>query len=968
MNRQKQVQLQDAIEGLQSSKTEDEVRSTLREIFVALGLKQWRLEYQLESGSIDMVNFPARIVVETKRPGVANPHAKTAGPETQFEQLTRYIQGIVDQRSIFESSGEADAWQGYLTDGYQWWGYQWDNTIRKLIPIGHTQGVSVPFETESYSRFVRDHFKRSTSAKDVPPENIAPVLVNPMIEPLRELQRRAESETFYQTKIGLWRNILHGSGIVPSDSSPLNQGDVFLRHSVIVALARILISYLGNSTAPASDLIVNTQDGFQGWIAETYGGLKILTRIAEGVRKYDWRSSTRDVLKEVYHGLIDAEDRREFGEFYTPDKLAKSIVSKTLDDGWCDDAITRAHEVVLGDTRVSTRNLGVLDPSCGSGTFLYHAAHRLLHRISTDHLEFKSKSPEIVARLVHGIDIHPVAVEMAKATLAMALPIGDSGVPNLRVALADAMQTRVQPVFDQLGLSVATPANSQFFVPFEIVSAQNSDSLVEKAVNSVVSGEPLLLDEVQLVQKRVVELAAALKPIVAEEGNHIWVWHLKNAITFAGITREKVGRLIGNPPWLVRNETPEGTRKRDIEQLGRDLKLTPRIRGSSAKGDLAAIFTARVTSLYLGHEAPFNMYAWVLPGSALINQSWERWKSGYLSGLSNIEHQVAWDMDQVVPPIFRHSPNGTCVIFGEKLPPHIEPKSDLQTLAWSGNFELAKVETKKQIERAASDYLSTVERGAFYSPEPLFLVTHKQELPNNLVRVSTKAGSPKKSGGRWFGAEFTDVVLEADTIRPVYRSQDLQPFSVVSKTFLTIATDAKHENFLDPFQCASRYPKFHEFWRQAEERFQSRRQQSSSATLFENLDYRKYLSKQLSGSLDRERRKVIYNKSGSVVRAARIAHCDLAGQTLYYLVLSNEDEALYLCAVLNAPCMQEKFRLSRTSKHDFHKSIFRFTPIPRFNSKDARHTRIVQVALQLDNTEDKDLDRLNRPVKELFAD
>ena len=75
MAQKQDLPLRDAIQELRTSTSEDEVRSLLREIFVALGLKQWRLEYPVSTGVADMVNFPARIVIETKKPGLVNPNA-----------------------------------------------------------------------------------------------------------------------------------------------------------------------------------------------------------------------------------------------------------------------------------------------------------------------------------------------------------------------------------------------------------------------------------------------------------------------------------------------------------------------------------------------------------------------------------------------------------------------------------------------------------------------------------------------------------------------------------------------------------------------------------------------------------------------------------------------------------------------------------------------------------------------------
>ena len=59
-----------------------------------------------------------------------------------------------------------------------------------------------------------------------------------------------------------------------------------------------------------------------------------------------------------------------------------------------------------------------MDPSCGSGTFLYHATQLLLVD-AAQHPELEGSREaqvEIVNDLVAGMDLHPVAVELAKTT------------------------------------------------------------------------------------------------------------------------------------------------------------------------------------------------------------------------------------------------------------------------------------------------------------------------------------------------------------------------------------------------------------------------------------------------------------------------------------------------------------------------------------------------------------------------
>ena len=120
-----------------------------------------------------------------------------------------------------------------------------------------------------------------------------------------------------------------------------------------------------------------------------------------------------DHIKQIYEAVIPKELRHALGEFYTPDWLVESILDRVLDICAPQD---------MG-------RLSVIDPTCGSGTFLMQAIAR------------KRKSgctlPEILAT-VGGIDINPLAVLTARTNyLLSVLDLLDGGEITLPVFQAD---------------------------------------------------------------------------------------------------------------------------------------------------------------------------------------------------------------------------------------------------------------------------------------------------------------------------------------------------------------------------------------------------------------------------------------------------------------------------------------------------------------------------------------------------
>ena len=153
--------------------------------------------------------------------------------------------------------------------------------------------------------------------------------------------------------------------------------------------------------------------------------------------------------------------------------------------------------------------------------------------------------------------------------------------------------------------------------------------------------------------------------------------------------------------------------------MRKDEGMYVKVPGYLAQGDLASLFTARVTRLYLNTAKSNNRYGWVLPGSALINQVWQNWRSGSLNDETFMHHERAWSLDGITPPVFEHAPNGTCVVVGRKE----RTQSDLDLIVehWEGSFDTATIREEQQlIEAKPSYYLDAVERGCFFGPYHLF--------------------------------------------------------------------------------------------------------------------------------------------------------------------------------------------------------------------------------------------------------
>ncbi|MBA3633752.1 MAG: SAM-dependent DNA methyltransferase, partial [Acidobacteria bacterium] len=137
------------------------------------------------------------------------------------------------------------------------------------------------------------------------------------------------------------------------------------------------------------------ENDFFSWIKteESFRALKnVFRRIAQELSTFDFADVDEDILKGVYQELIDLDTRQKLGEYYTPDWLCERVVAEY-------------------DFKPTDK---ILDPACGSGSFLRAVIDKLKRNLPDAGIED-------INNQVHGIDIHPLSVQIAKTTVLLAL-------------------------------------------------------------------------------------------------------------------------------------------------------------------------------------------------------------------------------------------------------------------------------------------------------------------------------------------------------------------------------------------------------------------------------------------------------------------------------------------------------------------------------------------------------------------
>jgi type I restriction-modification system DNA methylase subunit len=246
--------------------------------------------------------------------------------------------------------------------------------------------------------------------------------------------------------------------------------DPFVRHTFLATLAK-LIAYIRITNAQSvpeeyetTEIIQGTffekqrimnflEEDFFSWVARAHVSAitqRIAHRLINLLFTYQLRELSEDVMKELYQELVDPKDRHDLGEYYTPDWLAARM---------CNSLLGRNGEEA------------VLDPACGSGTFLYQIIQHKKKRLPATR-----ESLERILGTVAGIDIHPLAVIVSKM--------------NVLLSLGDFFSKRSRPISIQVYLanSIRHPIKQRFLgnggIPAERVEVNQREVLIPDAVLS----------------------------------------------------------------------------------------------------------------------------------------------------------------------------------------------------------------------------------------------------------------------------------------------------------------------------------------------------------------------------------------------------------------------------------------------------------------------------------------------------
>ena len=866
---------------------------------------------------------------------------------------------------------------GVLTDGKYWLLRGPDvDAINTNYPYGFT--LENPNDWMPLYEWLRDNALKSLD--DIPLDRgNAEAYFGPNsphyrkdIARLGELYARNRDSETIRVKVKLWRDLLRAAlGEAVGETEDVD--DLFVRHTYLsIVLGMVVQASFGIDITrlaaidpgdllkrrrfqSATNLQGVVESDFFAWPSEVKGGLPLLTALAHRIARFDWTNAPLDIAAILYETVIPPDDRRRLGEYYTPAWLARDMIRELVTD---------------------PLNQRVLDPACGSGTFLVEAVNHFLEHAERSGLA----GEELLDRLhnaVTGIDVHPVAVHLARAawTLAARPAIQESGMApsSVPIYLGDALQIRFRngDMFaeHEVTIEVQDEQNSVLVFPVSVVErAGDFDSFMSDVADAIERGyDPMLaLDDNGITdpaeRRTLEETIRTMSRLHAEGRNHIWAYYTRNLVRPVALSRSKVDVVIGNPPWLNYNQTVS-TLRTQLERQSKDTYGIWTGGRYATHQDVAGLFFARSVDLYLKDDGIIGM---VMPHSALQAGQYREWRTGdwkAQNGPLSVDFgfKTAWDLEKLEPNTF--FPMAASVTFAKRtgvdgkatpLAGHVE-----QWLGATGTDDVRRVKLRLTDTSVIgeSPYADRSYNGATVFPRCLFFVNEIESTvlvwAGGTITVNPRRGSQDKAP--WRTLDLTDIAsqtIETTHVYDVHLGETLVPYATLEplKAVLPVRR-TENEMPVDPtggvgsIKIAGLDRRMRGRWRTISKLWDENKKPVNRLDLLQQLDYYGKLSKQLEWKQNSDSMpvRVIYNQSG--LPTATLIHDDnaIVDYTLYWIACKDEREANYLLAIINSQALYDAvapmMAKGQFGARHLQKHLWKL-PIPEFDDGESAHVAI----------------------------
>ena len=607
---------------------------------------------------------------------------------------------------------------------------------------------------------------------------------------------------------------------------------------------------------------------------------------------------------------------------------------------------------------------------------------------------------------MYGVDIHPLAIIIAKTNYILAL--GDllkkrKGTISIPVYLADTLRLPERSMKAEAADYEVTIDDRSVYLPESLLkdltlydqeieltkefARQNKGKSItlELFRNFLVAQHFLDTENAPLIQALFV-IAETLKHFIDSDRETIWAFVLKN-IYKPLFLKFNFDFVIGNPPWIAFRFLEPAYQKFVRRQITTEYRLLTRKGELIAHLEVATLFLVHAADLYLKSGGTI---AFVLPKSIFSSDQHDglRKRTFKFSAdeMQNLFWREVWDCENVTP-LFnvpacvliadKHETAPiTYPIAGQVLSGRLEGKNaslaEAEKALTAGDVQFSLhirgkhsfwATGKGTRTGAPSYYKARFAQGAIIVPRSFWFV---QELPSplgfnpDLPPLETSDRAREQAKDAYKSVFFKDTV-ESHFLYATLLSTDLLPFGHLDYRLVVLPIEPQENHFrlIDANKARRRgFLHLARWLEKAESEWTKRRgAKAERFTALGWLDYRRNLTTQNPQA----KYRVIYNTSGTILTAAVVENepieFEINGQRIvargfvadtvtYFCETANRQEASYLAAILNAPAIDKRVKPMQArglwGPRHFHKKVLEL-PIPKFDVNSPVHRRLAEL-------------------------
>ena len=714
--------------------------------------------------------------------------------------------------------------------------------------------------------------------------------------------------------------------------------------------------------------------------------------IAQEISTFDFTHVDEDVLKGVYQELIDISVRHDLGEYYTPDWLCERVVKEF-------------------NFKKSDK---ILDPSCGSGSFLRAAIHRI-----------KDLNPDVtieeLSNHIYGIDIHPLSVQIAKTTILLALgkeiktlkrPIHINIILSNTLKVPEGIKTLFGSDFKMEIDKESFRLNSQVLEDMTLFDegVDICDLLAEQTMHKKKVPIQTLENSLKTQYKRggineqIIEsfykIYEGLKSVKEKGRNSIWKFILQNLYKpyFLG---NRFNYIIGNPPWFTYSSVKNEEYQNTLKELAEKYRVNPEKVANFPHLEIAAIFLAHCTNYFLKETGKL---AFVLPRSFFSAEHHDNTRKGSVKGITLTK---IWDLKDV-SPLFRIP---SCVLFAERKSVAKKiPETGLDGLTLSANLpahncnlqvaapKLTELPVKwlyiKQGKSSAfstnqskstgktNPYKKLFKQGATIVPRSFYFVELTSDTPDfddRIIHIKTADAIKPDAKSPWKETVDFNERMESRFAFRTALSKSILPFALYNPDLVVLpisieinAYGNKEIRICTPVELQRSGCLLANRWFQNVENIWNiyKTEKSKKMSANDRIDFQRGLTEQ---NLNIPY-LVLYSASAKDANATVVKRADVDLEFIieskgYWFGTENLQEAYYVTAFLNSNTPNELMKDFQSrglfGARDVHKKILDIY-YPKFNKKNNAHIQLAELS-ELAHKKAKEYIDSHPPQQELSA-